>query len=185
MSFPWIKPDCSEIESLNEIDRSLCANYDFSNPFFEVPVSYFTRATDPLIVAEDPARLGGKRVCRPAAQFQFGPVRAGLAAPNAVIEVQQTAAACLTRLLEGEVDVVTLVKSDAEAELRQLSDAGQIAEIEGLATTLTLHAVAAKSSPTGQANLAIINQGLASLMASGEWFEVVVRHRSEQFARLD
>jgi LysM domain len=185
VSFPWVKPDCSDTEGLNEMTRSLCDNFEFSNPFFEVPVGYYTRTGDPLVAAEDTTRLRSLRMCRPEGQFQFGPAQASLAVPNVELEIQQTATACLARLVAGEVDVVNLVKSDADIELRRFSDAGQIAEIEGLATTLTLHAVAAKSSPNGRNDLAVINQGLASLMASGEWFEVVVRHRSERLAELN
>jgi hypothetical protein len=88
-------------------------------------------------------------------------------------------------LLEGKVDVVKLIKSGTDADLRQFSGIGQIVEIEGLAATLSLHAVVALSSPVGQANLAVINRGLDNLMASGEWFEVVVRHRSKLLAELN
>ena len=83
------------------------------------------------------------------------------------------------------MDVVSLVKSKADAELRQLGIIDEVAEIEGLESSLTLHALVPKSNPNGRAYLEIINQGMASLMASGKWFEVVAYHQSPQLALMD
>jgi len=40
-----------------------------------------------------------------------------------------------------------------------------------------------KSNPNGQAYLDLLNRGLATLMLSGQWFEVVAFHQSLQLSR--
>jgi ABC-type amino acid transport substrate-binding protein len=88
-------------------------------------------------------------------------------------------------LVEGQVDVVTLVKSEVDEQLRQLGIVDSVTEIDGLEFAQTLHALVAKQSPDGQAHLDLINQGLAELMASGGWFEVVAFHQGRQLALMN
>jgi polar amino acid transport system substrate-binding protein len=78
--------------------------------------------------------------------------------------------------MRGEVDVVTLNKSLAAAEISKLGLDGRVAEIAALASAQTLHVVAPKGDPEGRAYLDLVNTGLADLRASGRWFEVVSRH---------
>jgi len=52
-------------------------------------------------------------------------------------------------------------------------------EIPALADRHTLHALAARDSAKGRAALALIDRGLATLRDTGEWFEVIARHRSD------
>jgi len=78
--------------------------------------------------------------------------------------------------MRGEVDVVTLDKSLATAEISKLGLDRRVAEIPALASAQTLHVVAPKGDAEGRAYLDLVNQGLADLRASGRWFEVVSRH---------
>jgi hypothetical protein len=78
-----------------------------------------------------------------------------------------------------------LAKSEADEQLRQPGMIGSVAEIAGLETARTLHALVSKKNPDGQAHLERINRGLAELMASGKWFEVVAAHQGGQFALLN
>lgn len=180
VSFPWYKPDCFEPEKLGEELRILCDEFEFSNPLYEVSLGYYTRTGNPLIKADSHAGMFGKKLCRPKGQFMFGLDQNNLTAPSVSVETAATAIECFFRLLRGQVDVVSLVKTKADAELRRLGIIDEVAEIEGLQTSLTLHALVPKSNPNGQAYLDIINQGMASLMASGKWFEVVAYHQSPQ-----
>jgi polar amino acid transport system substrate-binding protein len=185
VSFPWYKPDCSEPEKLGEELRIQCDEFEFSNPFYEVSLGYYTRTGDPLVKADSHASLFGKKLCRPKRQFMFDLDQNNPTAPNVSVETAATAIECFFRLLRGQVDVVSLVKSKADAELRRLGIIDEVAEIEGLETSHTLHALVSKSNPDGRAYLDIINQGMASLMASGKWFEVVAYHQSRQLALMN
>ena len=84
--------------------------------------------------------------------------------------------------MKGQIDVVTLVKSEGDEQLRQLGVTKAIAEIRGLESGQTLHALVSKQNPNGLAQLELINRGLAELMATGKWFEVVAFHQGRQFA---
>jgi ABC-type amino acid transport substrate-binding protein len=182
VGFPWYKPDCSIAENLSDDLRARCDDFEFSNPFYEVTIGFYSRADDQLAETVSYSGLFGKRLCRPKGYFMFDLEQYGLMAPNVSVDTPDTAAECFTRLMLGQVDVVSVVKSDGDGELRNLGINDAVAEIEGLASRQTLHALALKSNPNGLAYLDILNQGLANLMASGEWFEVVATHQRAQLS---
>ncbi len=185
VGFPWYKPDCSVAEKLSDKLRMRCDDFEFSDPFFDVTVSFYSRAGDRLAETVSYDGLFGKRLCRPKGHFMFDLDQRDLAAPNVSVETPDTAMECFTRLMQGQVDVVSLVKSEADGELRQLGINDRVAEIEGLVSRQTLHALVLKSNPNGRSYLDILNQGLASLMASGEWFTVVAFHQRPQLAKTN
>jgi polar amino acid transport system substrate-binding protein len=186
VSFPWFKPDCSKSERLNAEMQRRCAEFEFSNPIFEVRVGFYTRLGDALVEIRSLAALSGKRLCRPNGRFAFDLEQNDLVEANVLVEAQYTAQQCFVRLVEGQVDVVTLVKSaEMDEQLRQLGIVDSVTEIDGLESAQTLHALVAKQSPNGQAHLDLINQGLAELMASGGWFEVVAFHQGRKLALMN
>jgi polar amino acid transport system substrate-binding protein len=185
VSFPWFKPDCSKSERLNAEMQRRCAEFEFSNPIFEVRVGFYTRLGDALVEIRSLAALSGKRLCRPNGQFTFDLEQIGLVEANVSVETQYTAQQCFVRLVEGQVDVVMLVKSEMDEQLRQLGIVDSVTEIDGLESAQTLHALVAKQSPNGQAHLDLINRGIAELMASGEWFEVVASHQGRKLALMN
>ena len=176
LGFPWYRPDCAKADRLSQSMQQRCAGFDFSNPLFEVIIGYYTRAGDPLAGAAGYDGLFGRRICRPAGYFTFDLDQEGLREPNVTRIIPPTAADCFTWLMRGEVDVVTLNKSIAQAEISKLGLDGRVAEITALASSQTLHVVAPKGNAEGQAYLDLINAGLAELQSSGRWFEVVSRH---------
>lgn len=182
VGFPWYKPDCSIAGNLSDELRTRCDKFEFSNPFYEVAIGFYSRTSDRLTGTASYSDLYGKRLCRPTGYFMFDLDQFGLMAPNVSVDTPDTAKECFTRLMLGQVDVVSVVKSDADGELRNLGINDAVAEIEGLASRQTLHALALKSNPNGRAYLDILNRGLASLMASGEWFEVVATHQRAQLS---
>jgi polar amino acid transport system substrate-binding protein len=186
VSFPWFKPDCSKSERLNAEMQRRCAEFEFSNPIFEVRVGFYTRLGDALVEIRSLAALSGKRLCRPNGQFAFDLEQNDLVEANVSVETQYTAQQCFVRLVEGQVDVVTLVKSaEMDERLRQLGIVDSVTEIDGLESAQTLHALVAKQSPNGQAHLDLINRGIAELMASGKWFEVVASHQGRKLALMN
>jgi len=185
VSFPWYKPDCAKAGKLSEELRLRCSEFEFSNPFYEVTIGFYTRAGDRLVETMSHGDLFGKRLCRPKGHFMFDLDQHNLKGPNVSVETPNTATDCFNRLMQGQVDVVSLVKFGAEGEIRQLGISDRVAEINGLASRQTLHALVLKSNPNGRAYLDIINQGLASLMASGEWFTVVAAHQRPLLAKTN
>ena len=176
LGFPWYRPDCSRADRLSASMRRRCAGFDFSDPLFEVAIGYYVRAGDPLAGAAAYDGLFGRRLCRPAGYFTFDLDQEDLREPNATLIFPPAALDCFTWLMRGEVDVVTLNRSLATAEISRLGLDGRVAEITALASAQTLHVVAPKGDPQGRAYLDLVNAGLADLRASGRWFEVVSRH---------
>ncbi|MEE8248095.1 MAG: transporter substrate-binding domain-containing protein [Alphaproteobacteria bacterium] len=176
LGFPWYRPDCSKADRLSASMRQRCTGFEFSDPLFEVAIGYYVRAGDPLAGATAYDRLFGRKLCRPAGYFTFDLDQEDLREPNATRIIPPAAADCFTWLMRGEVDVVTLNKSLATAEISKLGLDRRVAEIPALASAQTLHVVAPKGDAEGRAYLDLVNQGLADLQASGRWFEVVSRH---------
>jgi len=185
IGFPWYKPNCSKADRLNTEMQKRCAEFEFSNPIFEVRVGFYTQAGNALVETRTLAALSRKRLCRPSGHFTFDLEQNGLVEPNVSIETQYTAKECFVRLVKGQIDVVTLVKSEGDEQIRQLGVAKAIAEIGGLESVQTLHALVSKQNPNGLAQLELINRGLAELMASGKWFEVVASHQGRQLALMN
>jgi len=175
LGFPWYKPDCERADRLAADMRERCEKFDFSAPFYEVWMGYYTRAGDPLAGADSYAALAGRRICRPAGYFTFDLDQLDLREPAVSRIFPPTAEDCFALLERGEADVVTLARNAAQPEISRLGLDGRVAEIAALASSQTLHVVAAKSNPKGKAELEVVNAGLAELKKSGRWFEVVAR----------
>ena len=176
LGFPWYRPDCSKADKLGASMRRRCAEFDFSDPLFEIAIVYYVQAGDPLAQATRYDRLSGRRICRPANYFTFDLEQEGLVAPNATLIIPPAVSDCFIWLERGEVDVVTLSKPLAEDEITRRGLDGRVAAIPALASVQTLHAVVPKSHPDGRAYLDLVNAGLTELRASGRGFEVVSRH---------
>jgi polar amino acid transport system substrate-binding protein len=156
--------------------RRRCAEFDFSDPLYEVATGYYVWADDPLAAATRYDQLAGLRLCRPANYFTFDLEQEGLVAPDVALVIAPEVSDCFIWLERGKVDVVTLSKPLAESGIMRLGLYSKVAEIAALASVQTLHAVAPKTNPHGRAYLDLVNAGLADLQASGRWFEVVSRH---------
>ena len=185
VGFPWYKPDCSKAGKLGEDMQALCTGFEFSNAILEVPVGYYVRADDPLTSATGHSALFGKRLCRPEGHFTFDLDQSDLTAEHVSIAAPSTAETCFSKLARGQVDVVTLAKHKARELIHRLASSGEVAEIQGLASIQTLHASAPASNPNRLAHLDLVNRGLAALMASGRWFEVVSFHHGNKLALSD
>lgn len=176
LGFPWYRPDCSRVGRLPASMQRRCAEFEFSDPLFEVAIAYYVRADDPLADATGYGELSGRRICRPANHFTFDLEQEGLVEPNATLIIAPKVSDCFIWLEQGEVDVVTLSKPLGDVEITRLGFFGRVAEIPALASGQTLHVVAPKDHPQGRAYLDRVNAGLADLQASGRWAEVVSRH---------
>jgi polar amino acid transport system substrate-binding protein len=185
VSFPWYKPDCTASDRLNAEMQKRCAEFDFSNPIFEVRFGFYTRAGDVLAAAETVAGLAGKRLCRPNGHINGGLDQNDLMASIVSIETQYTAQQCFDLLIAGQVDVVALAKSEAVVLFQKHGQAYAVTEIAGLETARSLHALVPKKSQNGQTVLELINRGLAQVMVSGEWFTIVASHQGQKLAQMN
>lgn len=180
LGFPWYKPDCTKTDMLSASMQRRCADFDFSAPIFEIAIGYYVRAGDPLasqpVAAADYRRLVGRRICRPATHFTFDLDQQGLRRPETALVFPPAAADCFRLLRSGAVDVVTLDRPLAEKSLMQLGLVGRVVEVPALASRQTLHVIAAKANPWGQAYLDLIDAGSADLRATGLWFEIAARY---------
>jgi polar amino acid transport system substrate-binding protein len=179
VSFPWVKPDCGQPETLGADALRRCETLSFSRPLVEVTVAFYGRIGDPLVMAANAEALAGKRICRPEAamipDLALGPV-------SALSQTAATAEDCFARLRNGEADVVSLLKDRADAAIGRLGYGEGVIEIPALRSTRSLHAVAMKGSLAGEAALAEIDRGIERIMLSGGWFETVAAHRSQDAA---
>ena len=176
LGFPWYRPDCDLADRLSDSMQRRCADFAFSEPLFEVAVAWYARAGDPLAEAAGPDDLVGGRICRPATYFTFDLTQAGLTQPETTLVFPPNAEECFVLLEAGVVDAVTLARPVADSEITRLGLTGRVAAIEALASTQTLHVIAAEARPEAVAFLGLIDTGLAALKESGRWFEVVSRH---------
>lgn len=174
VGFPWGKPDCQVRNDLTPQAQLLCSDFAFSRPFLSLPIAIYVRADVPF------TGLAGRTVCRAQAAYPFD-MYGGIPTAAGMIR-EESAIFCFARLLRGEVDAVQLPRPEAEKAVRLARIDGHVREIEELATTRTLHAIAPKSSRTGLAYLAMIDAGLDKLMLTGEWFDIVAAHQSHQLA---
>lgn len=176
VSFPWYRPNCELGDKLSAEMQDRCSNFAWSEPYYETVVGMYTRADGPLTDARTSFDLFGTRVCRPERYFTFDLEEADLVAPNVSFSQPDTAAECFAALLEGRVDVVTMNVLVAEAAITDMGAAGNIVEMEEMATIQTLHAIALRSNPEALRYLDSINSGIREMSGSGEWISIVRRH---------
>jgi polar amino acid transport system substrate-binding protein len=164
---------------LSDAMKTRCTDYLWSQPLHEVVVGYFVASGSPLIGTMDYDGLVGTRICRPAGYYTFDLEQKGLSEPAVTMVTGSSPEDCLTKLVAGEADVVSLNVALAEGELGRLGLMGDVAEIADLADILTLHVLSHRTNPFGRTYLTQINQGLREMRESGEWFDVVARHLAE------
>lgn len=176
VSFPWYRPNCELGEKLSAEMQTRCADFAWSEPYYQTVVGMYTRTDAPLVTARTSFDLFGTRVCRPERYFTFDLEEVDLVAPNVTFMQPETAAECFTALIEGRVDVVTMNVLVAEETISSMGAAPLIAEMEEMATIQTLHAIALRSNPEALRYLDSINAGMREMSTSGEWISIVARH---------
>lgn len=178
IGFPSIRPDCNVIETLAVEMIELCAKYAFSQPFHEIQMTGWTLTGSPVTGATDPSDLSGSRICRPENLFTFDLDADRLPGRRGSLTTPADAAACFEALANGQVDVVSLPRSDAQAAITTAGLVGRVAAVPALERGVTLHAVANQSNPAGVAAISRINRGLATMRSDGSWFRIVARQLS-------
>ena len=175
MGFPWLKPDCDVPEQLSEEDRKRCEFY-FSESLFDMLIVLFKRSDDKRSLSSDD-ELHGMRLCRPAGYYTFDLTRRGLI-PGETIELERPQAVgdCFHKLVDGEVDFVTLNQFTGQSAIREFGYGDIVSASEQLADTLGLHMVIHREHPEAIKLLRQFDGGLSELRKSGRYDEIVGRH---------
>ena len=91
---------------------------------------------------------------------------------------------CIEALLNDEADIAVIATDVAEGTAKELGIEDRISLHDSLSHVSTLHVVAAKDHPDAIEMIAILDDGLAQLKNSGEWFQIVrekmTAHRARQ-----
>lgn len=185
LGYPWFRPACETPGHLDPVARRQCAEFAFSDPVVAIPVGVYIRRGDPLAGATALDDLAGKRLCRPAGHFTFDLEQAGLTGPGAPLNLDGSAEDCFRALVAGRVDAVTMARHPVAPILRQLRLVDAIAEVPDLASTATLHAIAAKANPEALELLAEVDRGMERLRTSGAWFEAVLAYQARGDALMN
>jgi polar amino acid transport system substrate-binding protein len=179
VGFPWVRPNCAQAATLGAESRARCRSFDFSDPFFEVVLSFYTLDGSEYSAIRSHDEMLGARICRPDGMFVGDLEAEGLVEPNVSLVSPPTAQDCFNALMIGEVNIVSTDALTAEQTLAAVPGATRrVRELDGLATLQTLHAAAPRGSAVGRGALAQLNEGLKRMRASGEWFAAVQKYRT-------
>lgn len=175
LTFPWFKPDCSDLSKLGEASTWRCKNLRFSAPLHEVVVSFYAKSATAAGISS-PEDVHGMKVCRPSGYFTHDLESMGLVPPTIIRVAGKDPADCFERLKAGTVDIVTVNADTSDRMITELDLSGDVEEIIDLATIQTLHVVAMKNNPESRVNLLRLNKGLKGLQMDGTFKKIAAKH---------
>lgn len=179
-SFPWAKPDCSQFDTLSPDDKYRCENYEFSAPFYEVVDGIFSRKNSGFAEMISYDQLVGTRICRPDGLSTARLDSVGLSAPKVKLYRPGRVAACFEALMAGSVDIVALNSQVASDMIAEMGLSGEVVENPNLGEVNALYVVVHKQNPRGREVLDFLNAGLADMMKTGEWYDIVSKALNRQ-----
>lgn len=176
LSYPWMKPDCAA-----EATASECTDYLYSEPMFETLVLLF-RARNSGAAFAQVEDLAGQRLCYPQGMSLAGlnARTAKLVRENRVTLMQPARVEeCFARLVRGQADFVAINEFTGRLKLAEMGLVDQVEMILSRPLSIeTLHAVAHRANPRGEAIIAAFDEGLAKMQRSGEYQQVLETHLS-------
>jgi len=175
LGFPWFKPDCSQRSKLGEKSRWRCDNLRFSEPLHEVVITFYGRSGEVENIST-PEDAKGLKLCRPSGYFTHDLEVMGLVPPAIIRVAGDSPTDCFERLVEGEVDLVSVNADPSDQTITELDIRGQVSEVIQLATIQTLHVVGLKTNPKTRVNLLRVNKGIIGLRNDGTFVKLASRH---------
>lgn len=175
LGFPWFKPDCSNKDKLGAASTWRCNHLRFSEPLHEVVVSFYTRKEDDGRI-EAPRDAEGMRLCRPRGYFIHDLEAMDLIPPAVIRVAADNPTDCFERLMEGDVDIVSVNADTADSTITELGVRSKVAEAINLATIQTLHVVGLKANPKTRINLLRINKGLIGMRKDDTFRKLAEKH---------
>ncbi|MEM1346845.1 MAG: peptidoglycan-binding protein [Pseudomonadota bacterium] len=179
-SLAWFRPNCDVVDRLGDGSKFRCNNLAWSEPLFEQLFGFYTRVDQPLPANYDD--LMGTRICRPSGYAIFQLEEEGLVPPNVELDRPSSPAECFTGLAEGRYDVVALAVDTAEGAMVETGTRDLVRKNEAMDKVLTMHAVISNTHPRVDEYLAVLDNGIANIKGSQEWFAIVRRHLAEHRA---
>jgi nucleoid-associated protein YgaU len=181
-TYPWSRPNCEDADGLSESDRDRCETYNFSNPFYEVVDTYFSRNGSGYEVALSHADFAGTTICRPEGWSLTHMDAVGLYEPAITLVRPTEPDACFDAVANGTADIVAIEAHLAVEAINRLGYQDEIIENPNLAAIKGLNIMTHEDNPDGKAILEILNRGLDIMQQSGEWRDIVstaLRHQME------
>ncbi|MCU0828434.1 MAG: LysM peptidoglycan-binding domain-containing protein [Tabrizicola sp.] len=184
ISIAWSRPDCSQLDKLGEFAVTMCTDFEFSDPVYEVAYSYNTLIDSSYAGARAFSDYEGARICRPEGWPTSDLEVQGLAEPVVTFVRPKSPMECAEMLLAGEVDVYSLEVETTTANFEALGATDKVELNPALATFNTHHFVTAKTNARGREYIAMVNAGLAEMRETGEWYDIVATGLAE-FAKQE
>lgn len=174
--FPVARPDCDAAP-----DTSLCRDYTYSEPLFEVLELLYVDSARPITFSSD-GDLEGRTLCRPAGH-QTHLLSPWLEAGTVELIQPDLVSECIFHLLAGEVDGLVLNEFTAREALAVMGITTRIVPVETRPLQIaSLHAALRKDHPSAEDLVEKVNAGLQTLRDDGRYREIVGRHLDQIWA---
>lgn len=184
-SIAWSRPDCSRLDMLGAFAVTMCSEFEFSLPVYEVAYSYHTLVDSPFAGARKFSDFQGARICRPEGWPTSDLEVEGLAEPTVTFVRPKSPMECAEMLLSGEVDLYSLEVETTTANFDALGATDKVELNPALATFNTHHLVISKRNPRAKEYMEIVNRGIAEMRETGEWYDLVATGLAEYNALLN
>lgn len=181
MGFAWREPPCDLMP-----DNVRCKNFHFSDPLVEVPMMLFVRAERGLKYETD-ADIIGMRICRPDGYLSFDLDRQGrewLKRGEVTLVRAEDEPGCYEKLLAGEVDAVSLNVFLGAQVIEEMGLRGTVVPLEKPISSSGLHLIISKRHWRATTFLYRFNAGLTALKESERYTDIVNKHMSIFWQRL-
>ncbi|MDJ0827188.1 MAG: transporter substrate-binding domain-containing protein [Rhodobacter sp.] len=181
LGFPWYQPDCATTP-----ENFRCQNFHFSDPMFELLILLFRDTARPFAFNLD-TDIEGKTLCRPSGYFTFDLDQNGrrwLLDDKITLKQPRTVKDCFDMVLAGEADAVALNEFTGRAAIKEHGLADRITVVPQPLSVAGLHVVVHKSHPEAEDMLAMINDGLRGIRASGNYQNIIEDHMARIWAEF-
>jgi polar amino acid transport system substrate-binding protein len=182
VGFPWVKPDCEATPKPES-----CIKFHYSDSLMTIPVMLFVRADKEFPFADDSDILG-KSICRPEGYFTHDLDRSDrnwLADKKITLIKADTSEACLQKVLDGEVDALSIDLFSGASSMLKLGVRGTIIPLERPMSEETMHAVISKQHARGTTHLYRVNAGIKKLKQDGRYQEIISRHLEQFWTQIN
>ena len=172
-SFPWSMPDCGMDEQvMTDFEIFACSNFVFTDPFYTIVDGFYAVKGSEHLDSFDYADLVGTTICRPEGYTITHLEVEGLVPPAVEYVTPVTAEECFEMLMFGEVDLVSMDLSAGDHYLNRLNISFDVASNPNIVALRPLNVVLMKSNPNAEGIVEVLNDGLAEMQQSGEWFDI-------------
>lgn len=177
--FPWIKPDCNSLDSLDADAKYRCQKFFFSQPLYETLTHLFVKQPTKLSWSEE--QYIGRNFCRPAGYttYEFDQNGRNWLRESKITVMRPPSVEECFRLLEsGSVDAVVVPDIVGQGTVAAMGLTDKVQMLEKPFTIHTLHAIVSKSHPQARTILYYINASLTKLRETEEFDSIVESHLS-------